>query len=78
MTRWTLTINETTDRLVRSFLAQRGMSKGDLSRFVDRAVRRVIFDDKVRAARAFNDGVDPAEIEAEIERALQEARADRP
>lgn len=78
MTRWNLTINETTDRLVRSFLAQRGMKRRDLSELVDRAVRRLIFDDTVRAARAFNDPVDPEEIEAEIERALREARADRP
>ena len=31
-TRWTVSVSKTTDIAVRSFLAQRGMKKGDLSR----------------------------------------------
>ena len=40
MTRWNLSIPEQTDRTVRTFLARTGGKKGDLSRFVDEAVRR--------------------------------------
>lgn len=39
MTRWNLSIQEETDRLVRVFLARTGLKKGDLSAFVDTACR---------------------------------------
>jgi len=39
MTCWNLFISDKTDRLVRSHLARIGMKKGDLSKFVDTAVR---------------------------------------
>ena len=44
MIRWSLSIPEATDRAVRMHLARNGGRKGDLSRFVDEAVRRRIFD----------------------------------
>ena len=40
MTRWSLSIPEETNLAVRTFLARKGGKKGDLSRFVDEAVRR--------------------------------------
>ena len=40
MIRWNLSVSEETDRTVRMFLARNGGKKGDLSRFVDEAVRR--------------------------------------
>ena len=42
MTRWNLSIQDRTDRLVRVFLARRGMKKGDLSAFVEMACRREV------------------------------------
>ncbi len=48
MTRWNLSIPEETDRAVRSYLARRGLKKGDLSDFVNDAVRREVFDRVVR------------------------------
>lgn len=39
MTRWNLSIQDQTDRLVRVFLARTGMKKGDLSAFVEVACR---------------------------------------
>ncbi len=38
MTRWSLSVPDHTDRLVRVFLARAGMKKGDLSTFVGEAV----------------------------------------
>ena len=38
MTRWSLSVPDRTDRLVRVFLARTGMKKGDLSTFVGEAV----------------------------------------
>ncbi len=34
MTRWTVTVSKATDISLRSFLAQRGLKKGDISKFV--------------------------------------------
>ena len=42
-TRWTIVIDKLTDRKVRTRLAERGMRKGDLSKFVKDAVNRQLF-----------------------------------
>jgi hypothetical protein len=39
ITRWTVSVSKDTDIAVRTFLAQRGMKKGDLSKFRDRRER---------------------------------------
>ena len=36
--RWTVKVSPETDRSLRSFLGQHGMKKGDLSKFIERAV----------------------------------------
>lgn len=38
-TRWTVVVDINTDIGLRTFLAQNGMKKGDLSKFVEMAVR---------------------------------------
>lgn len=42
MTRWSLSVREETDRRVRAFLGRTGFKKGDLSSFVEDAVRAEI------------------------------------
>jgi hypothetical protein len=37
-TRWTVTVSKQTDIALRTFLAQRGLKKGDLSIFIEEAV----------------------------------------
>ncbi len=37
-TRWTVTVSKATDIALRTFLAQRGLKKGDLSVFIEEAV----------------------------------------
>ena len=49
MTRWNLVISDDTNHRVRSYLARTGGKKGDLSRFVDRAVRQAIFWETVES-----------------------------
>lgn len=39
MPKWNVTISEENDRLVRVLLARKGMKKGDLSAFVNEAIR---------------------------------------
>ena len=62
MTRWNLSIPEDTDRAVRMYLARTGGKKGDLSRFVDDAVRRRVLDLTVGEIKDRNAGRDQQEI----------------
>ncbi|MCE2516033.1 MAG: hypothetical protein J4F37_13690 [Acidobacteria bacterium] len=77
MTRWNLSIPETTDRAVRTFLARNGGKKGDLSRFVDDAVRRCLLDFTVRQVKDRNARYDQQEILDLIDEEVGAARAGR-
>jgi hypothetical protein len=75
--RWTLVIPEETDRVVRSHLALRGMKKGDLSRFVDRAVRQAVFWATVEEVKQNNSEIQCSEIETVVNEAVDWARDNR-
>ena len=75
--RWTVKISKDTDISVRSFLARRGLKKGDLSKFIEEAVRWRVFDQTVAETKARNVGVSAAEIDAAIAEALSAVRAGR-
>jgi hypothetical protein len=77
MTRWNLVIPESTDRAVRTLLARTGGRKGDLSRFVDAAVRQRVLDLTVAGIKDRNAGLDEQEILDLIDREVDAARADR-
>ena len=75
--RWTVRVSKDTDVAVRTFLAQRGMKKGDLAKFIEEAVRWRVFDATVAETKARNAGVPDEEIDAAIEEALATVRAER-
>ena len=75
--RWTVKVSKDTDVAVRIFLAQRGLKKGDLSKFIEDAVRWRVYDETVRETRAKNAHVAPEEIEAVIDEAVAAVRAER-
>ncbi len=77
LVRWTVKVSRDTDVSLRSFLAQRGLKKGDLSKFIERAVQKEVFAQTVAAAQARNASVPPEEIEQAIEDALRQVRAER-
>ncbi len=77
MTRWNLSIPEETDRAVRTFLARNGGKKGDLSRFVDEAVRRRVLDLTVRQVKDRNARYDQREVLDLIDEEVDAARAGR-
>jgi hypothetical protein len=77
MTRWTLSIPDETDRTVRTFLARTGLKKGDLSKFVDQAVRRQVFALIVKQVKERNADADPDRLAELIEEAVEQARAHR-
>jgi hypothetical protein len=75
--RWTISVPKETDVSLRTYLAQSGLKKGDLSEFVADAVRWRLFDLNVTEARAKNADVASEEIDAAIDEALAEVRAER-
>jgi hypothetical protein len=75
--RRSIKIPKSTDVAVRSLLAQKGLKKGDLSKFIDEAARRRVYQQTVQDARARNAGVSPAKLESIVEEALAEVRAER-
>ena len=75
-TRWNLVVSKETDKSLRQFLAyEGGGKKGDLSRFVEEAVNKHIFDLAIKTARENNANVDPEELDAAIDESLAWARA---
>ena len=77
MARWNLVITDDTDRHVRSYLARTGGKKGDLSRFVDRAVRQAIFWETVESIWERNRHLSNEAVELLADEAVAQARADR-
>ena len=73
-TRWTVSVSKETDITVRSFLAQRGLKKGDLSKFIEDAVKWRVFDQTLTEVRSKFADVPPAELESLIEEAVSAAR----
>lgn len=73
-TRWTVSVSKDTDVAVRSFLAQRGLKKGDLSKFIEEAVRWRVLDQTVAEARGGFADLPPEEAEALIDEAVAAAR----
>lgn len=75
--RWSLKISKETDKALRRYLARHGGRKGDLSKFVEDAVRWRVLDRTVAETKAANANVPPEEIEAAIAEAVQAVRSDR-
>jgi hypothetical protein len=74
MTRWTVSVSRETDIAVRSFLAQRGMKKGDLSKFIEEAVKWRVLDQTIAEARGKFADLPAEMLEAVIGEAVAAAR----
>lgn len=59
----------------RNGLGARGMKKGDLSRFVEEAVRWRVLEETAEEVRARNEDLPADELEAAIDDAVREVRA---
>jgi hypothetical protein len=73
-TRWTVSVSKGTDIAVRSFLAQRGMKKGDLSKFIEEAVKWRVLDQTMAEARSKFADLPPEEVETMIDEAVAATR----
>ncbi len=75
-TRWNVAVSTETDQALRMFLAsQGGGRKGDLSRFVEEAVRAHILELSAEQAKAANVGVSETDLAAMVDEALDWAKA---
>ena len=75
--RWSIRVSKDTDLTLRTFLGAQGMKKGDLSKFIEEAVRRRVLQCTIQDIRARNADADPDEIQRIVEEAVSEVRAER-
>jgi post-segregation antitoxin (ccd killing protein) len=73
--RWNIAVSQNTDQSVRMYLAgQGGGRKGDLSRFIEEAVRAHILELLAEQAKAANINVSESDLTAIVAEAVQWAR----
>lgn len=76
LTRWTVKVSKSTDTGVRSYLADHGGKKGDLSKFIERAVQKELLRATVRDIQERNADLPEDELQALIDEACAAARAE--
>lgn len=76
--RWNIVVSPDTDQSVRLYLAgQGGGRKGDLSRFIEEAVRAHILELSAEQAKAANADVNEADLSAIVAEAVDWARSQK-
>jgi len=75
--RLTITWSKQADFALRSFLGAQGMKKGDLSKFIEEAVRWRIFHQTVSEAREAFADIAPGELQKRIDKTVEQVRAKR-
>lgn len=74
--RWNIAVSPDTDQSVRMFIAaQGGGRKGDLSRFIEEAVRSYLLEKAVEQAKNAASGMDASALTDLIDEAVHWARA---
>src|ERR1700737_5178390 len=74
--RWTVKVSPETDRSLRSYLGQHGMKKGDLSKFIERAVQKEILTQTAADVKQRNADLPSAQLQALIDEAIAAVRKD--
>ena len=75
--RWNIKVSRETDLSLRTFLGAQGAKKGDLSKFIEEAVRWRVFHQSVQTIKDRNADTDPGELQRIIDSAVSEVRAER-
>jgi hypothetical protein len=75
--RWNIKVSKETDLALRTFLGSQGSKKGDLSKFIEEAVRWRVFHRTVQDIKARNADIGPDELQGMIDDAVHEVRAER-
>jgi len=76
-TRLTITLSKQADLALRSYLGAQGMKKGDLSKFIEEAVRWRIFHETVQEARVAFADISPEIMQKMIDEGVEAVRARR-
>ena len=72
--RWNIKVSKETDLSLRTFLGARGMKKGDLSKFIEDAVRWRVFHRTVQDIKACNANTELDELQRIVDEAVGEVR----
>ncbi len=72
--RWNVKVSKETDLALRAFLSSQGMKRGDLSKFIEQAVRAHIFHRTIQEIKERNADTPGEELQAAIEEAVREVR----
>jgi Holliday junction resolvase len=75
--RWNIKVSKETDLTLRTFLGAQGAKKGDLSKFIEEAVRWRVFNLTVQEVRERNADIDPEELQRIIDETVSQVRAER-
>jgi hypothetical protein len=75
--RWNIKVSKDTDLALRTFLGAHGMKKGDLSKFIEEAVRWRVFHRTVQDIKTRNTKTDPGELQRIVDDAVREVRVKR-
>ncbi len=75
--RWNIKVSKETDLTLRTYLGSQGMKKGDLSKFIEEAVRWRVFHRMVQGIKEQNADTEPREMQGLIDDAVREVRAER-
>jgi hypothetical protein len=75
--RWNIKVSKETDLSLRTFLGAQGMKKGDLSKFIEDAVRWRVFHRTVQDIKSRNANNNPEELQRIVDEAVREVRTER-
>ena len=75
--RWNIKVSREIDLTLRTYLGALGMKKGDLSKFIEEAVRWRIFNRTVQDIKSRNANADTDELQAIIDDAVRKVRSQR-
>lgn len=75
--RWNIKVSKETDLMLRTFLGSQGVRKGDLSKFIEDAVRWRVFNKTLQDIKEKNAGIGLDYLQELVDEALGEVRADR-
>ena len=73
-TRWTVSVSKDTDTALRVFLAQRGMKKGEMSKFIEESVRWRVFDQSITEVQSKFSDMPSDDLQALIDEATLSAK----
>lgn len=76
-TRWTVKVSKETDVTLRTYLAQSGLRKGDLSKFIEEAVRWRVLDRTAAGVRERAGRMDAESLQALIDDVVRGVRTAR-